>query len=173
MSPHTVTLLLVRTIKIWSICNTVLLTAVTTYCIRSPERIHAAYIRLHRLNTFLGIFMVSVKVKMWNQLPLSLVFASLVLLLLLLALICSVVSDSVQLYGLQAPLSMGFSRQEYWSGLLSSPPGDLPNPGIEPGSPALQADSWSLIHQGSPTCLAILFPIQHFFMIRITLSSYD
>ena len=40
----------------------------------------------------------------------------------------------------QAPLSMGFSRQEYWSGLPFPSPGDLPNPGIEPGSPALQAD---------------------------------
>ena len=38
----------------------------------------------------------------------------------------------------QAPLSMGFSRQEYWSGLPFPPPGDLPNPGIEPTSPALQ-----------------------------------
>ena len=34
----------------------------------------------------------------------------------------------------QAPLSMGFSRQEYWSGLLFPPPGNLPDPGIEPGS---------------------------------------
>ena len=41
----------------------------------------------------------------------------------------------------QAPLSMGFSRQEYWSGLPFPSPGDLPNPGIEPGSPALQADA--------------------------------
>ena len=41
----------------------------------------------------------------------------------------------------QAPLSMGFSRQEYWSGLPFPPPGDLPDPGIEPGSPALQAES--------------------------------
>ena len=41
----------------------------------------------------------------------------------------------------QAPLSMGFSRQEYWSGLPSPSPGDLPDPGTEPGSPALQADS--------------------------------
>ena len=41
----------------------------------------------------------------------------------------------------QAPLSMGFSRQEYWSGLPFPPPGDLPNPGIEPGPPTLQADS--------------------------------
>ena len=37
----------------------------------------------------------------------------------------------------QAPLSMGFSRQEYWSGLPCPSPGDLPNPGIEPRSPAL------------------------------------
>ena len=42
---------------------------------------------------------------------------------------------------LQAPLSMGFSRQEYWSGLPFSSPGDLSNPGIGPRSPALQADS--------------------------------
>ena len=41
----------------------------------------------------------------------------------------------------QAPLSMGFSWQEYWSGLPFPSTGDLPNPGIEPGSPAWQADS--------------------------------
>ena len=40
----------------------------------------------------------------------------------------------------QAPLSMEFSRQAYWSGLPFPSPGDFPNPGIEPGSPALQAD---------------------------------
>ena len=41
----------------------------------------------------------------------------------------------------QAPLSMGFSRQEYWSGLPFPFPGDLPNPGIEPRCPALQTDA--------------------------------
>ena len=41
----------------------------------------------------------------------------------------------------QAPPTMGFSRQEYWSGLPFPSPGDLPNPGIEPGSPAFQADA--------------------------------
>ena len=41
----------------------------------------------------------------------------------------------------RAPLSMAFSRQEYWSGLLFPSPGDLPNPGIEGSSPALQAVS--------------------------------
>ena len=50
----------------------------------------------------------------------------------------------------QAPLSMGFSRQEYWSGLPFPPPGDLPDPGIEPTSPALQADSLPLSHWGRP-----------------------
>ena len=44
---------------------------------------------------------------------------------------------------------MDFSRHEYWSGLPIPFPGDLPNPGIEPGSPALQADSLVLSHQGS------------------------
>ena len=41
----------------------------------------------------------------------------------------------------QAPLSMGFPRQEYWSGLPFPSPGDLPDPATEPGSPALQANS--------------------------------
>ena len=41
----------------------------------------------------------------------------------------------------QAPLSLGFSRQEYWSGLPFPSPGDLPQPGIEPGTPALWAIS--------------------------------
>ena len=41
----------------------------------------------------------------------------------------------------QAPWSMGFSRQEYWSGLPFPSPGDLPNPGIEPRSPVLQTDA--------------------------------
>ena len=50
----------------------------------------------------------------------------------------------------QAPLSMGFSRQEYWSGLPFSPPGDLPNPGMEPVPPALQVDSLPLAPPGKP-----------------------
>ena len=52
----------------------------------------------------------------------------------------------------QAPLSMGFSRQEYWNGLPWPPPGELPNPGIKPASPgtlALQVDSLPLSHLGS------------------------
>ena len=50
----------------------------------------------------------------------------------------------------QAPLSMGFSRQEYWSGLPFPSPGDLPNPGIEPWSPALQMDSLPSEPPGKP-----------------------
>ena len=42
---------------------------------------------------------------------------------------------------LQTPPSMGFSRQEYWSGLPFPSPGDLPDPGIKPRSPSLQADA--------------------------------
>ena len=49
----------------------------------------------------------------------------------------------------QAPLSMGFSRQEYQSGLQFPCPGDLPNPGIKPRSPALQTDSLLTELQGS------------------------
>ena len=55
---------------------------------------------------------------------------------------CSVVSDSLQPHGLYvAPLSTGFPRPEQWSGLPCPAPEDLPDPGIDPGSPALQADS--------------------------------
>ena len=50
----------------------------------------------------------------------------------------------------QAPLSMGFSRQEYWSGLPCPPPADLPNPGIEPRTPALQVDSLLSKPPGKP-----------------------
>ena len=57
---------------------------------------------------------------------------------------CTVVFDSLQPHGLQPAgllCQWGFSRQEYWSGLLCLPPGDLPIPGVEPRSHALQVDS--------------------------------
>ena len=65
----------------------------------------------------------------------------------------------------QAPLSMEFSRQEYWSGLPFPSPGDLPNPGIELGSPALQANSlptelWGklfLYHFLNPYMVVLIF----------------
>ena len=50
----------------------------------------------------------------------------------------------------QAPLSMEFSRQEYWTGLPFSPPGDLPNPGIEPVSPALAGKFFTTAPPGKP-----------------------
>ena len=66
-----------------------------------------------------------------------------------------VMSDSVTLWAVahQAPPSMGFYKQEDWSGLPFPTPGDLPDPGFEPVSPAsppLQVDSLPLSHQGSP-----------------------
>ena len=66
--------------------------------------------------------------------------------------LCSVVSDSVTQWTVicQAPLSMGFSRQEYWSGLPFPSPGILLSPGTEPMFPALQADSSLLSHWGNP-----------------------
>ena len=80
-----------------------------------------------------------------------------------------IVSSSLWPCGLsvacQAPLSVGFSRQEYWSELPCPPPVDLPHPGIEPVAPvvpALQADSLPLNCRGSPVlivyCLKLLAP---------------
>ena len=66
---------------------------------------------------------------------------------------CSEISDSVTerlRVAHQAPLSMGFSRKEYWSGLPCPPPEDLSNPGIEPRSPAWQADSSPSEPPGKP-----------------------
>ena len=68
----------------------------------------------------------------------------------------------------QAPLPLGFSRQEYWSRLPCPPPGDLPNPGLEPRSPALRADSLLSELSGKPkntgvgslSLLQGIFPIQ-------------
>ena len=57
----------------------------------------------------------------------------------------------------RAPLSMGFSRQEYWSGLPFPSPGDLPDPGIVPGSSVLQVGSLPLYHLGSRENLGACF----------------
>ena len=67
----------------------------------------------------------------------------------LVAKLCSILATPWTV-ACQAPLSMGFSRQEYCSGLLLPSPGDLPDPGIKPGSPALQADSLQTELQGKP-----------------------
>ena len=55
----------------------------------------------------------------------------------------------------QASLLMRFSRQEYWSGLPCPPPGDLPNPGTEPGYPAFQVDSFTIEPSGKPNMLLL------------------
>ena len=70
--------------------------------------------------------------------------------------VCVLVAQSCQLFATpwtgahQAPLSVEFSRQEYWSGLPFPSPGDLPDPGIKPISPALQADSLPSEPTGKP-----------------------
>ena len=65
---------------------------------------------------------------------------------------CSVTSDSATPWTVapQAPLSMGFSRQEYWNGLPCSPPGDLPNRGIKPKSPYIAGGFFTTELPGSP-----------------------
>ena len=66
-------------------------------------------------------------------------------------------SDSLRPRGLyvayQAPPSMGFSRQEYWSGVPFPSPGDLPDPGIEPRFPAFQADALTSEPPGKPSTM--------------------
>ena len=65
----------------------------------------------------------------------------------------SVMSDSLRPHGLQPARLLcpwGFFRQEYWGRLPCPPPGDLPNPGVEPGSPALQVDSLPTEQSGKP-----------------------
>ena len=72
------------------------------------------------------------------------------------SIMCSVVSDSLQPPECQVPLSMGFSSQEYWSGLPFPPPGDRPNTRIKPMSSALQVDSLRLEPLGKPHVWSIV-----------------
>ena len=70
----------------------------------------------------------------------------------LVAQLCPALCNTTWNVTHQAPLSMGFSREEYWSGLSCPSPEDLRDPGIEPASPvspALQVDSLPLSHQRS------------------------
>ena len=66
--------------------------------------------------------------------------------------VCSVMFDSLQPHGLacQVPLSMGFSRQEYWNGLPFPSPGDLPDPGLELESPELAGRFFTIEPPGKP-----------------------
>ena len=68
---------------------------------------------------------------------------------------------------IQAPLSMGIPRQEYWIGLPFPSPGDLPDPGMEPASSASPADSLPLSHRGSPLSQ---YTFKYCFLLIITLS---
>ena len=61
----------------------------------------------------------------------------------------------------QSPLSMGFSRQEYWNGLPFPSPGDLPDPGIEPGSPALHGGRGGVLRPSSILIKRILILFEH------------
>ena len=79
--------------------------------------------------------------------------------------VCSV-AECVQLFAIpwtvayQALLSMEFSRQEYWSGLLFPSPGDLPDPGIKPKSPVSQADALSSELPGKPQDKPLILQIR-------------
>ena len=68
---------------------------------------------------------------------------------------CPTLCDPMN-YSLPDPLSMEVSRQEYWSGMPFPSPGDLPNPGIEPRSPTLQADSLPSEPPGKPSTRLII-----------------
>ena len=86
----------------------------------------------------------------------------------------SVMSDSLQspkTEARQAPLSMGFSRQEYWIGLPFPSPEDLPNSGIKPRSPVLQADSSPLEIPRKPQCIIRCF-INHELSYKCILPFY-
>ena len=67
----------------------------------------------------------------------------------------------------QALPSMGFSKQEYWSGLPFPSPGDLPDPGIEPRSPALQADALSYEPPGKPESFTEIHIKQEYILFYI------
>ena len=74
--------------------------------------------------------------------------------------LCPTLCETPWPVAFRASPSMGCSGQEYWSGLPFSPSGDLPDPGIEPMSPALQADSLPASHLGSPKYLLQLLEIR-------------
>ena len=89
---------------------------------------------------------------------------------------CACALSCVQLFAtpwavaLQASLSMGFSRQEYWSGLPNPPPGDLPDPGIElasPVAPALAGGYFTTEPPGKPLCYVLSLPFFFFMFLFI------
>ena len=93
-----------------------------------------------------------------------------------LVCVCQLLSH-VQLFATQeahqAPLSMKFPRHEYWNGLPFPSPGDLPDPGIEHRSPALQAGSVLSEHQGKPRYSIIWFQVKYKYAHSSKVEFYD
>ena len=89
-------------------------------------------------------------------------------------LLAQVVSNSLWLHGLyvacQAPLSMGFPRQESWRGLPFLPPGDLPDPEIKPGSPALAGRFFTTEPPGKPF---EKLPVEKYASLYLLLLKYE
>ena len=93
-----------------------------------------------------------------------------VVVVVLVAKLCPPLHDPLTIAHL-APLFMGFSRQEYWSGLPFPSPGDLPDPGIKPRSPALQTDSLPSDLQGKPSIFTQPLPTRSPIIFYPTLST--
>ena len=90
-----------------------------------------------------------------------------IFILLVKSLSCVWLFETLWTVANQDPLSMGFSRQEYWSGLSFPSPGDHPDPGIEPRSPALQADILTSEPPGKPIiCIKYVLIVKHFIPFR-------
>ena len=155
---------MVRTFKIsvsnFLISNTVLLITITILYTRFPKLIHLVSGGLCSLANNIDTWFL----KFIVETPITLSISQ--------SLSCSVTSDSGTPWTIdhQTPLSMEFSRQEYWSGLPFPSAGDLLNPGIKPmslESPALQVDSFPLTHWASPNLVYILTQILSKFLYFI------
>ena len=129
------------------------------YCIRYVEKLYHTNFNSSNINstTIYSIYHCFFKNYQTSRQAGELISISyrfgLVPVVLCALLSCPVVSNSLWPRGLQPArllCAWGFSRQEYWSGLPCPPPGDLPNPGIEPSSPTLQMDSLLTEPPGKP-----------------------
>ena len=83
---------------------------------------------------------------------------------------CSILCNSMDCVACQAPLSMGYSRQEYWSGLSWPPPGDLSNPGVKPGSPGMAGRFFTTM--GNPGRSLLLLLLSHFSHVRLCVTPW-
>ena len=129
-----------------------------------------------QISVFIAAFFIMVKT--WRQLQWPAVREQIdelcyIQTVVVYLLSCVGLSSTPWTVACQAPLSMGFPRQKYWSGLPFSPPGGLSDPRIEPASPAapaLQVDSLLLSHEGTLHLHNGLFPLG---LKRIRLSSHE